>query len=198
MSIVQPQARPDPDPARPVANAMETIWTIGHSTLPFAEFVSILGVHGVETIIDVRRFPGSRRHPWFASESLRESLPAEGVGYAWLPQLGGRRRPLPDSHNTGWNNPSFQGYADHLDSAEFAEGLQAALELAARAPSALMCAEAPWWRCHRALISDVLKLRGIQVCHIMGPGPARPHPWTAPARIEDGRLCYPPSQERLL
>lgn len=176
---------------------VETIWTIGHSTLAFDDFVAVLAQHRIVAILDVRRFPGSRRHPWFARESLADSLPARGIEYAWLPQLGGRRRARPGSSNTGWRNASFQGYADHLDSAEFAEGLAATLAMAARRRSALMCAESLWWRCHRALVADVLKLRGIQVLHILGAGEPTPHAWTSPARVVDGRLAYPPAQASL-
>src|SRR5690606_9876194 len=131
-------------------------------------------------------------------EALADSLPAAGIEYAWIPQLGGRRRVVPGSTNTGWRNASFQGYADHLGSAEFAEGLDIALALAARRRTALMCAEAVWWRCHRALISDVLKLRGVDVLHILDAGKVSPHPWSAAARVRDGRLDYGPQQGRLL
>ncbi|KAF1699091.1 hypothetical protein CSC62_01560 [Pseudoxanthomonas jiangsuensis] len=181
------------DPAAGVA----TVWTVGHSTRGWEEFLDLLGVYRIGAVADVRRFPGSRRYPWFASEALARSLPAAGIEYRWLPQLGGRRKPLPGSANGGWRNASFQGYADHLGSAEFAEGLELLLELAARERTALMCAEAVWWRCHRALISDVLKLRGIEVVHILDATHAQAHPWTAPARIEDGRLGYPPVQPGL-
>ncbi len=176
---------------------VDAIWTIGHSTLALDEFTARLAAHRIEAILDVRRFPGSRRCPWFGREALAEGLPAFGVQYAWLPQLGGRRKARPGSINTGWRNASFQGYADHLDTAEFAEGLAAALVIAARHRSALMCAESLWWRCHRALVSDVLKLRGIEVRHILGPGEATLHPWTSPARVVDGRLCYPSIQASL-
>lgn len=182
-------AAPPPD--------VTAIWTVGHSTLAFDDFVALLGQHRIEAILDVRRFPGSRRYPWFAREALADSLPTLGIRYLWLPQLGGRRRARAGSPNTGWRNASFQGYADHLESAEFAEGLAATLAMAARHRSALMCAEALWWRCHRALVADVLKLRGIEVRHILGPGEATLHPWTSPARVVDGRLVYPPGQPSL-
>lgn len=174
------------------------IWTIGHSTRTLEEFLGLLAQHGITAIADVRRHPGSRRLPWFASEALAASLRAADIEYAWIPQLGGRRRPRPGSSNTGWRNASFQGYADHLDSAEFAEGLEHALELAGRRATALMCAEGVWWRCHRALISDVLKLRGFEVLHILDGGEPKPHPWTPVARVVDGRLDYGPRQGSLL
>lgn len=176
----------------------ETVWTVGHSTRPLEEFLELLAPCRIDAIADVRRFPGSRRYPWFAGEALRESLPAHGIAYHWIPQLGGRRKVLAGSPNGGWRNPSFQGYADHLASAEFAEGLAQALALAAARRMALMCAEAPWWRCHRALIADVLKLRGIEVIHILDATHVVSHPYTAPAHIVDGRLSYAPRQAPLL
>ncbi|QSX77893.1 DUF488 domain-containing protein [Agrilutibacter solisilvae] len=174
------------------------VWTIGHSTRPLEAFLDLLAAYDIGAIADVRRFPGSRRYPWFAGDALSASLPAQGIEYAWLPQLGGRRKVRPGSPNGGWRNPSFQGYADHLDSPEFAEGLAAVLALAARRRTALMCAESLWWRCHRALISDVLKLRGIEVIHILDQTHATTHAYTAPARIEHGRLSYAPAQGELL
>jgi uncharacterized protein (DUF488 family) len=188
MPTIDPAAAPD----------VAEIWTIGHSTLPFDAFVARLRHHGIAAIADVRRFPGSRRHPWFASESLAHTLPGEGIGYTWLPELGGRRRVQPGSPNGGWRNASFQGYADHLDSAEFATGLARLLEFAARQHVAMMCAESLWWRCHRALVSDVLKHRGTTVWHVLDDAPPNEHPWTGPARIIDGRLAYPPVQGSLL
>lgn len=177
---------------------VRTIWTIGHSTRTHEDFLGLLAAHGIEAIADVRRFPGSRRYPWFASEALAGSLPAAAIEYGWVPQLGGRRRVQPGSTNTGWRNASFQGYADHLGSDEFAEGLDIALGLAARRRTALMCAEAVWWRCHRALIADVLKLRGVEVMHILDAGRAAPHPYSAAARVVDGRLDYGAPQGSLL
>ena len=166
------------------------IWTIGHSTRPLEDFLAVLSAHSLQAIADVRRFPGSKRHPHFAREALERSLPAAGIEYLWLPQLGGRRRPRPDSPNTGWRNEAFRGYADHIASAEFAQGLALLLELAAGRRTAIMCSEMLWWRCHRSLVSDVLKARGIEVLHVTDAGPPKPHPWTAPARIVDGRLDY--------
>jgi uncharacterized protein (DUF488 family) len=167
-----------------------TIWTIGHSTRAEDEFLGVLAAHSLQAIADVRRFPGSRRHPQFARESLERSLPAAGLEYLWLPQLGGRRRPSPDSPNSGWRNEAFRGYADHIDSREFDEGLGLLVELAARKRTAMMCSELLWWRCHRSLVSDVLKARGWVVLHVVDASPAKEHPWTAPARIVDGRLDY--------
>jgi uncharacterized protein (DUF488 family) len=175
-------------PASPSVPA--TVWTIGHSTRALEEFQSVLSAHRIEAIADVRRFPGSRRHPHFAREALEASLPAASIDYLWLPQLGGRRRPRPDSPNDGWRNEAFRGYADHLASAEFADGFSQLLALASRRRSAMMCSELLWWRCHRSLLSDVLKARGVEVLHIVDAGEAKEHPWTGPARIVDGRLDY--------
>ncbi len=174
-----------------------TIWTIGHSTRDWDGFLALLAGYGIQAVADVRRFPGSRRYPWFAGEAMANTLPAAGLDYLWLPQLGGRRRALPGSPNGAWRNAAFQGYADHLDSVEFAEGLALLLELAARRRTALMCAEAVWWRCHRRLIADVLTMRGIDVLHILDASHAQAHMLTDTARLLDGRLVYPPRQDDL-
>ncbi|HRF84668.1 MAG: DUF488 domain-containing protein [Xanthomonadales bacterium] len=178
--------------------APATVWTIGHSTRTREEFLALLEAYAIQALADVRRFPGSRRCPWFAGEALALDLAAVGIEYRWLPQLGGRRRVRTGSPNGGWRNASFQGYADHLDSDEFAEGMAQLLELAARRRTAIMCAEAVWWRCHRALIADVLKLRGIEVVHILGAAHAQEHRYSAAAQVRDGRLSYPPPQPDLL
>jgi len=175
-----------------------TIWTIGHSTRTLEEFLGLLAEYRIEAIADVRRFPGSRRYPHFASDALAVTLPAHGIAYQWIPKLGGRRKVQPGSPNTAWRNASFQGYADYIATVEFAEGLAELLELAASKRTALMCAEAVWWRCHRSLIADVLKLRGIEVIHIVDATHTTVHPYTSPARIVDGRLSYAPSQGELL
>jgi uncharacterized protein (DUF488 family) len=175
-----------------------TIWTIGHSTRTLEELLGLLSKYRIEAIADVRRFPGSRRYPHFASDALAETLPAHGIAYQWLPQLGGRRKVQPGSPNTAWRNASFQGYADYIASAEFAAGLDELLTLAAHTRTALMCAEAVWWRCHRSIIADVLKLRGIEVIHIVDATHTTVHPYTSPARIVDGRLSYAPPQGALL
>ena len=166
------------------------IWTVGHSTRSEQEFLDLLRVARIEAVADVRRFPGSRRHPCFSREALSASLPRQAIDYLWIPQLGGRRKPLKDSPNTAWRNESFRGYADHLASAEFAQGLDALLALAARRRTVIMCSEALWWRCHRALISDVLLCSGIPVTHLLDATHSSPHPYTSAARIVNGRLDY--------
>jgi len=141
----------------------------------------------------VRRFPGSRRHPQYAEAALSATLAEHGIAYRWLPALGGRRRPLPDSPNIVWRNASFRGYADHIGSAEFSHGLDELLELSGRLRTTLLCAEAMWWRCHRAMIADVLRVRGIEVVHILDAKHTVVHPYTSPALIVQGRLSYVPT-----
>jgi uncharacterized protein (DUF488 family) len=170
-----------------------TIWTIGHSTRPLEAFLELLAHYRLEAVADVRRFPGSRRHPQYAEASLSAALAENGIVYRWLPTLGGRRRPLPDSPNIAWRNLSFRGYADHIDSAKFSEGLHELLEFSSCLRTTLMCAEAMWWRCHRAIIADVLCVRGIEVVHILDSKHTVVHPYTAPARIVQGRLSYAPA-----
>ena len=182
---------PSPPPA---PDSRPTVWTLGHSTHSWEGFLELLSVHGIQAIADVRRFPGSRRHPWFASEAMAQALPAAGLGYLWLPQLGGRRRALPGSPNGGWRNAAFQGYADHMASAEFRQGLAQALGLAARQRIALMCAELLWWRCHRRLIADLLLHRGYPVLHIMDASAAKPHPGNPAAVARGEDLVYPPAE----
>ena len=169
-----------------------TVWTLGHSTRTPEAFLALLAGYRIEAVADVRRFPGSRRYPHFASEALADLLPAHGIAYRWIPKLGGRRKLQPGSPNTAWRNASFQGYADYIATAEFAEGLEELLELARTKRTAMMCAEAVWWRCHRSIIADVLKLRGIEVMHIIDADHATVHPYTSPARIVDGKLSYTP------
>jgi uncharacterized protein (DUF488 family) len=176
-----------------------TIWTIGHSTRPIEEFLALLAAYRVETIADVRSFPGSRKYPHYGQQALAATLAAHGLGYAWLPALGGRRRASPDSPNTAWRNAAFRGYADYMASAAFAQGMTQLLDLASGSRTALMCAEAVWWRCHRSLIADALSVCGIEVVHILDVKHSTPHPMTQPARIVDGRLSYAaPEQETLL
>ena len=175
-----------------------TIWTIGHSTRTLETFLGLLDEYRIEAIADVRRFPGSRRHPHVASDALATTLPAHGIAYQWMPKLGGRRKVQPGSPNTAWRNASFQGYADYTATAEFAEGLAELLKLAAARRTALMCAEAVWWRCHRSIIADVLKLRGVEVVHIIDATHATVHPYTSAARIVDGSLSYAAPQGELL
>jgi len=166
------------------------IWTVGHSTLGPAEFMLLLSSHGILNLADVRRFPASRRYPHFNEPQLRVLLHASGIAYHSFRELGGRRTPRSDSPNTGWRNASFRGYADYMETKEFLDGIARLMDVARAGPTAIMCAEALWWRCHRSLISDWLKANGIEVCHITGKHTSTSHPFTQPARIVDGRLSY--------
>jgi len=156
--------------------------------------VALLRTAGIGAIADVRRHPDSRRLPWFAQDALAASLPAHGVAYAHRPELGGRRPRAPDSPNGGWENASFQGYADWTATPEFAAGLARLEEAAKRAPTAMMCAEAQWWRCHRRLLADSLLIRGWRVRHLMPDGRTTDHELTSFAVVRAGRITYPPSQ----
>lgn len=171
-----------------------TLWTIGHSTRTLGEFLELLAAGAIEALADVRRFPSSRRHPQFDQDALRNSLPGVGVEYVPFPELGGRRRSRPDSHNTLWRNESFRGYADYMETEEFRAGIERLLELARRTRTAVMCAEAVWWRCHRSLIADYLKASGIRVRHIIDGTRSEIHPYTSAARVRDGTLSYSPGE----
>jgi hypothetical protein len=166
------------------------VHTLGHSTLALDAFLERLAGHGIAGIADVRRFPMSRRHPHFAREALAQALDGGGVAYDWLPELGGRRNARPDSPNVGWRVEGFRGYADHMESAEFASGLERLLALAAHRPTAVLCAEAVPWRCHRQLLADALVVRGVEVRHVTGPAAAQVHRLTPFARVDGTRLVY--------
>ena len=170
---------------------MASLWTIGHSTRSLEAFLELLRTHEIERLVDVRRFPRSRRHPHFNADALAEALPAAGIVYRHLPGLGGFRRPRADSRNAGWRNASFRGYADYMETDAFADQLAALLEEAGAGRTAYMCAEAVPWRCHRSLISDALVARGVEVRHILGAERAEPHALTTGARVEGTRLVYP-------
>ena len=170
--------------------SVSRIWTIGHSTRTFDEFLGLLTEYGIQAIADVRSFPGSRRYPYFGREALAESLPAHGIAYQWFQQLGGRRRVDKNSPNTAWHNASFRAYADYMSTSAFAAGLDDLLLYASAQRTAYMCAEAVWWRCHRSMISDALSVRGIEVIHIIDAKHTTLHPYTAPARLADDQLTY--------
>jgi uncharacterized protein (DUF488 family) len=171
-----------------------TAYTIGHSTHALETLVELLHSHGLEVLCDVRRAPRSRRAPQFAREALEESLPAAGLAYLRLPELGGWRSPVTGrDENAGWSNRSFRGYADHMSTPEFAAGLGRLIEVARERPAAVMCAEAAWWRCHRRLIADALVAGGWEVLHIGPDGRLSSHELTEFAVIgDDGGLVYPP------
>lgn len=166
------------------------VWTIGHSSRTIEEFLALLNRAKVEAVADVRRHAGSRAHPQFNPGPLAEALSAEGIEYAPFPELGGRRTPNADSRNTVWRNRSFRGYADYMETSEYRAGIDRLLMVAAAKRTVVLCAEALWWQCHRALIADDLKARGIPVSHIMGAGKLAEHPYTPAARLVDGILVY--------
>ena len=167
------------------------IWTIGHSTRAIDEFITLLKENGIKLLVDVRAFPSSKRYPQFNKAALAGSLNANGIRYEHFPELGGKRKSKLDSRNTAWRNASFRGYADYMETKEFQKGIERLLDVAAESgASAIMCAEAVWWRCHRSLISDYLKARGMEVLHVLGANKVEPHPYTSAARIVNGELSY--------
>ena len=166
------------------------IWTIGHSVKPLEEFLELLHLNGIKTLADVRRFPGSRKYPHFGQEALAKELPENGIQYLHFPELGGRRKPLKNSRNIIWRNEAFKGYADYMATEEFQEGLSRLEAASAESPTAMMCSEVLWWRCHRSLISDLLKSNGYRVHHILSPTQVQEHPFTSAAKIVEGKLSY--------
>jgi uncharacterized protein (DUF488 family) len=170
------------------------IYSVGHSTRSEEDFLALLRSFQIVQLADIRTLPGSKRHPQFNSQNLEPTLSKIGIGYLHLPKLGGLRKGLgPRSPNRGWRNASFRGYADHMLTAEFEEGLAELLALPR--PLAMMCAEAVPWRCHRSLVADALLVRGIVVSHIIGVSRASPHQLTSFARVEGDRLAYPGAKE---
>lgn len=166
------------------------IWTIGHSTRSIEDFMERLNSFQIKMLADVRSFPGSRRYPQFNKEQLSASLLEAGVEYLHFPELGGRRRARPDSHNMAWRNEAFRGYADYMEQENFLRGIDRLLDCARAQRTAIMCAESVWWRCHRSLIADYLKAKEIAVTHIISAGKSQPHPFTSAAQIVNGELSY--------
>jgi uncharacterized protein (DUF488 family) len=169
------------------------IYTIGHSTRTIEEFALILKAYGIEQLIDIRTIPKSRRNPQFNRESLPESLGHAAIKYHHIPGLGGLRHARPDSSNTAWRNASFRGYADYMQTQGFRENLEHLIELAAQERTAIMCAEAVPWRCHRSLVADALLARGAEVIEIFSETKAQPHSMTPFARVHGAQVTYPGS-----
>ena len=167
------------------------IHTIGHSTRAIDEFIALLTDHRIQQLADVRTIPRSRRHPQFSKEALSVSLPAAGIAYRHVAALGGLRKPRADSTNTAWRHEGFRGYADYMESSTFEQAVDDLLVWADAAPTAVMCAEAVWWQCHRQLIADALVARGVEVRHITSPKAAAAHTLTSFARVEGDRVSYP-------
>jgi uncharacterized protein (DUF488 family) len=174
---------------------LRLILTIGHSTRPLDEFLSLLKTHGVTLLVDVRTVPRSRHNPQFNLDTLPAALAAGGIGYLHLKGLGGLRHGKKDSPNTGWRTPGFRGYADYMLTEDFACHLGRLMEVAGTEQVAVMCAEAVPWRCHRSLIADALTVRGVPVEHIMGPGRCHPHRLTPFARVDGIRITYPAQED---
>lgn len=168
----------------------QSLWTIGHSTRTINEFIDLLRLNQIETLVDVRHYPGSRRFPHFNKPALQHSLETVGIRYEHLVELGGRRPVRPDSHNLIWRNASFRGYADYMETQPFRDGVARLLEIARSGRTAIMCSEAVWWRCHRSMIADYLKATGTHVFHIMGPNAIQEHPYTSAAHLVNDRLSY--------
>jgi uncharacterized protein (DUF488 family) len=181
----------------PSLSAIGEILTVGHSTHEAQAFLDLLRARGVQVLADVRRFPSSRRMPWWGAGELAAALAEAEIEYVHLGELGGRRDPVPGSVNGGWRVGQFQGYADHMATDEFAAGLERLLELASSRRTAVMCAEADWRRCHRRLLSDALVARGHRVLHIGPRGTVAPHELTGFAVLEGERVTYPPEQVSL-
>ena len=167
------------------------IWTVGHGTASADTFVGLLEAAGIGTVVDVRRYPGSRRHPHFVGDAMMAWLAADGVDYRWMEGLGGRRRVRAESSHVALRNLQFRAYADHMSSSEFAAAVDGLLDVAARSPSAVMCSESVWWRCHRRLLADHLVLvEGVEVVHVFHDGRIAAHPVTPGARRVGRGVVY--------
>ncbi len=169
---------------------MKKIWTIGHSTRPIDEFINLLKQNKIKTVADVRSYPGSLFQPQYNQKRLKASLEKNNIRYIHLPLLGGLRKAKKDSRNIAWKNLSFRGYADYMETKNFEKGIKQLIKLADKENTAIMCAEAVWWRCHRALISDYLKSKKWQVYHIINKSKPQKHTYTEPARIKNNKLTY--------
>jgi uncharacterized protein (DUF488 family) len=176
----------------------DSVFTLGHSTLPIERFIALLDAYGIRRLADVRTVPRSRRNPQFNADALASSLRAQNIEYVPLPALGGLRHASKDSPNTGWRNESFRGYADYMQTHAFEEGLDALIRLSREQRTAIMCAEAVPWRCHRSLVADALGVRGIPVVEILSEQSARLHKLTPFARVDGTAITYPPEQMGLL
>ena len=166
------------------------VYTIGHSTHSFDSFLQMLRSFDIKVLVDVRRFPGSRKYPQFNKENIEAALRENGIAYTHLEALGGRRKVQKDSKNDLWRNDAFRGYADYMETEAFKQAIEDLEAIALQQPTAYMCSEAVWWRCHRSMISDYLKAKGWTVWHIMAAGKAEEHPYTSPARVVGTSVFY--------
>lgn len=183
--------RPPPQKACWPAGA---IFTVGHSTLPIGHFIALLKVYGIERVADIRTVPRSRRNPQFNGDALADSLAAERIEYIAMPALGGLRHARKDSSNTGWRNRSFRGYADYMQSPAFHDAIDTLIQMGSRNRTAIMCAEAVPWRCHRSLVADALNARGVPAVEILSETSYRMHKITPFARVDGTSITYPPDQ----
>ncbi|HLY47213.1 MAG TPA: DUF488 domain-containing protein [Stellaceae bacterium] len=174
------------------------IFTVGHSTLPIERFIALLHIYGIKRLADIRTVPRSRHNPQFNSDALGHALKSENIDYVPLSALGGLRHARKDSANTGWRNTSFRGFADYMQTEAFEAGLAKLIGMSRQTPSAMMCAEAVPWRCHRTLVADALGVRGIPVVEILSESSYRMHTLTLFARVEGVQITYPPEQATLL
>lgn len=172
------------------ATEKNVLYTIGHSTRTIDEFLALLQSFKIKVLADIRRLPGSRKHPQFDQDGLKQSLEENGITYIYLKELGGRRPAQKDSKNTVWHNKSFQGYADYMETESFANVAAELAKYALQEPTAIMCSEAVWWRCHRSMVSDYFKAKGWEVRHIMALGKTTEHPYTAPAKVIGEKVFY--------
>ena len=177
------------------------VFTVGHGARPLETFVSLLEGADVRRLVDVRTAPGSRKHPQFGRDALSASLHERGIAYVWLKELGGWRKARPDSRHAAMRSAAFRGYADHMETREFREARDRVLAISAEGPTAVMCAESLWWRCHRRLLADALVAAGAEVLHLMEGGRRDPHRLHPAARLEGDLPVYDveasPGQERL-
>lgn len=169
---------------------MKTLYTIGHSNHSIEEFIEMLQAYEIKCLVDIRRFRGSRKHPQFGHELLQQTLEASGIAYRFIENLGGRRKPQPDSKFVCWRNDSFRAYADYMQTEDFRDGISALSELALETRTAMMCSEAVWWRCHRSMVSDYMMAKGWEIEHIFSATQLKPHPLTQPATIKNQQLYY--------
>ena len=174
------------------------IFTIGHSTLPIERFIALLKLYGIARLVDIRTVPGSRHNPQFGASALAASLTEAGIAYTHMQALGGLRHARKDSSNEGWRNKSFRGYADYMQSASFVEALEELIRMARQRRTAIMCAEAVPWRCHRSLVADALEVRGVPAIEILSETSHRRHRLTPFAKVDGISITYPPEQKRLI
>src|SRR5256712_7360630 len=184
-------------PGAAIGESRGTLWTIGPSTRSFEEFHALLAEHRIQFLADVRHFPTSKRVRWTAKASLAKALPDSGIAYEHFEALGGFRKARPDSVNLGWRNSGFRGYADHMATAELSAGLDRLIAIASERRTAIMCAEAVPWKCHRSLLSDALLVHGVRVVHILSPGKTQDHRLTPFARLHGTQITYPATRKRL-